>query len=393
MQGKNRAMTDSPSSPDPNQPETVSEPRPPRLSAEEGSPRPSSRLAIRLVLLITVIIGPFLAAVLWPTINAAAEWVVNEHGRYEWAAIVALGLVVTVALISVAYRLEWTGLPGREVKVTTTTGDDPSTSTEHEKKKTLWDWLDLLIVPTVLAIGGLWFAAQQETRQFTIENQREDIERSIADERAQYTALQEYLHNMATLILSDKEGGLENAPKEGRLRELARARTLTVLFALGGERKRAVVTFLYEADLISKPNPIVDLSGADLQDTHLQSVDYHGIDLHGAILTDGRDDDPDREVGALMHNSNFSDANLSGADLRGTILSGTLLNDGPDTGPQGDAGANLSGAILAGADLTLADLSKADLSNANLTEATLLEARLNRANLEGAIMPDGTTHP
>ena len=31
--------------------------------------------------------------------------------------------------------------------------------------KTIWDWLQLLIVPVALAAFGFWFAAEQEARQ------------------------------------------------------------------------------------------------------------------------------------------------------------------------------------------------------------------------------------
>ena len=43
--------------------------------------------------------------------------------------------------------------------------------------KTVWDLLQLLIVPLALAVIGLWFAAQQDARQQQIENQRADTER------------------------------------------------------------------------------------------------------------------------------------------------------------------------------------------------------------------------
>jgi hypothetical protein len=43
---------------------------------------------------------------------------------------------------------------------------------------TLWEWLKLLIVPAVIAAGGLWFNQQQKRREL-----------QIADERAQDEAL------------------------------------------------------------------------------------------------------------------------------------------------------------------------------------------------------------
>lgn len=33
--------------------------------------------------------------------------------------------------------------------------------------KTVWNWLELLIVPVALAVVGLWLTAQQDARQQT----------------------------------------------------------------------------------------------------------------------------------------------------------------------------------------------------------------------------------
>ena len=43
--------------------------------------------------------------------------------------------------------------------------------------KTLWDLLQLLIVPLALAVIGFWFTSQQEARQHEIEDQRAQVER------------------------------------------------------------------------------------------------------------------------------------------------------------------------------------------------------------------------
>jgi len=64
---------------------------------------------------------------------------------------------------------------------------------------TLWDWLKLLVVPAVLAGGGLWFNAQQRKR-----------EQKLANERAQDEALQAYLDHMTQLI-TDKDRPLRRA--------------------------------------------------------------------------------------------------------------------------------------------------------------------------------------
>ena len=38
--------------------------------------------------------------------------------------------------------------------------------------KTVWNWMELLIVPLALAVIGLAFSVQQDARQQRIENQR-----------------------------------------------------------------------------------------------------------------------------------------------------------------------------------------------------------------------------
>src|ERR687897_2602555 len=72
--------------------------------------------------------------------------------------------------------------------------------------KTLWDWLQLLIVPVVLSLITVAFALWQDTRQERVENQRAEAERKLAEQRAQDEALQAYLDQMSTLILDWKLG-------------------------------------------------------------------------------------------------------------------------------------------------------------------------------------------
>jgi hypothetical protein len=128
----------------------------------------------------------------------------------------------------------------------------------------LWDWLELLIVPAVLAGGGLWFNAQQRDR-----------EQQIATQRAQDEALQAYLDQMSDLLIPTKDQpSLYDEPSPDSLRAVAR--TLTVLPRLDGVRKGRVMQFLSESRLMGKirpeSRPALDLSGADLS----------GADLHNA---------------------------------------------------------------------------------------------------------------
>ena len=119
------------------------------------------------------------------------------------------------------------------------------------RKRSLWDWLNLLIVPAVLALGGYFFtrsenrrtrdaADEQRAVDRQIADEQRSLDRKIADERRQDDTLQAYLDGMSQL-LTDKERPLHRAQPGDSLSTLARARTLTVLPRLDGERKGRVV--------------------------------------------------------------------------------------------------------------------------------------------------------
>ena len=129
----------------------------------------------------------------------------------------------------------------------------------------LWDWLKLLIVPAVLAGGGIWFNAQQRER-----------EQETAKNRAQDETPQAYLDGMAEL-LTDRDRPLHRAQVGDSLSSVARARTLTVLSRLNGERKARVVQFLHESGLIAADRLILDLSGANLRGAILDEADLRGV--------------------------------------------------------------------------------------------------------------------
>ncbi len=114
---------------------------------------------------------------------------------------------------------------------------------------TLWEWLDLLIIPIVLALGGYLFTRSENRKTQEIAEQQRDLDRKIADARRQDDLLQAYLDGMSQL-LTDGDRPLHRAQPSDNLSTVARARTLTALSRLDGGRKRSVVQFLYESGLI-----------------------------------------------------------------------------------------------------------------------------------------------
>jgi uncharacterized protein YjbI with pentapeptide repeats len=235
--------------------------------------------------------------------------------------------------------------------------------------KLLWDWLELLIIPIVLGAGALLFNQQARKGE---QRQRQN-EAEIAQDRAREEALQRYLDTMQELIL-DKGLRRSKPWKDPEIRDVSRARTLTVLRSLDGNRKGQVVRFLHEADLIGKVveeqsgktrviEAIIDLRTADLTNADLTLAYLRGADLNYADLS-----------GAILRVANLTNADLTLADLRDADLSD----------------ANLFLAKLSGADLRVANLSEAYLRYADLHGAIILDEQLAQANtLVDATMPNG----
>src|SRR5579859_1103255 len=140
--------------------------------------------------------------------------------------LVVLLAVIVVSILGYAYNLNWSGLHG----------------------KTFWDWLQLLIIPAVLAVGGYLFNYTTSRNEQKTTQLRDQTERDISLDNQRETALQEYIDKMSELLLEKK---LRESGEYDEVRTIARVRTLTVLPRLDGDRKRSLLRFLYEAGLIS----------------------------------------------------------------------------------------------------------------------------------------------
>lgn len=244
--------------------------------------------------------------------------------------------------------------------------------------KTLWEWLELLIVPLGLAFGAFYLESQVEGRQANIAEERYKQERNIAAERANQEVLDSYLEKMQGLLL-DKD--LRNASVESEVRSVARAITTTAMRDLDAARNALLIDFLRESNLVGGIGssgerntksiailPKLNLSNADLSKANLNYTDLNGADLSGANLE-----------GADLNNSYLNNSDLKNADLEGADLYRTNLN-----------GADLSGADLSGAKLIGTELSGTDLRGADLRGTVLSDAGLSNIILCKTQLPDGT---
>jgi Pentapeptide repeats (8 copies) len=247
--------------------------------------------------------------------------------------------------------------------------------------KTVWDWLQLLVVPLMLALITVVFTWQQDARQQRIENQRAAAERELAEQRAQDEALQAYLDQMSQLMLERK---LLEAEPGDPVHTLAQARTSTVILRLDAEHNESVIRFLSDSGLAGSDESSVSLlRRIVLENATLRLVDLRSIDLSDASLIEADLSDAD------LRGSTLRDANLIRVNLTGALADGADLS-----------GADLQGADLRGLTLRSANLGGANLSGARLTGAVLSGAEgitneqleQQAASLKGAYMPNGQTY-
>jgi len=320
--------------------------------------------------------------------------------------------LIALALIAIAYFVPWTGFGGRWLPDGT-----------YIEPKSLWDWLELVVIPFTVGLALYLVARQEQVR---------DKERQQA--QSMDASLEGYLDRMTNLLL---DGKLVQSDPFSELRKVAASRTLTVLRSVDGTRKGTVIRFLHDANLIRASDPIIDLAGADLRgadlrgaelnETRLDRTNLQGADLTSASL-----------ISAQLYSSNLRNANLSGAHCYGAAFNNADLTEASlprasletthfmganlSSADLSNAslsqahlqGANLSGALLVGADMTSADFAEAqwnestqldakprliliiiregaegrDLHGANLSGARLQRARLARANLQNADFSD-----
>jgi len=281
----------------------------------------------------------------------------------------------------------------KETKEYAPNGQLAKITKEYQPGKTFWDWLQLLIIPLVLAGGGYLFATWQH-----------DTDQHRTLDQQQATILQTYIDNIQDLLLNHHL--LKSKPNDDAA-ILARARTLTALQGLDPERKGDLVQFIYDAGLIgfmsannypsdlyierlqlgekvfctkckllkeSEHNSIIRLDKANLSGADLANANLKGADLIGANLAN-----------AKLSYADLGSANLELSFLRSANLKGAYLN-----------GADLRSAYLKGADLTDADLSGANLDVLNFGPVTeITQEQLDQVySCEGAILPMGLRcHP
>ncbi|MEM7590334.1 MAG: pentapeptide repeat-containing protein [Cyanobacteria bacterium P01_A01_bin.83] len=165
------------------------------------------------------------------------------------------------------------------------------------KGRKFWDWLELLLVPSMLGIGISFIEINEHKAQRY--NLKEQYKQQI---------LRDYLKEM-TSIAFDKEkmNILRNAKKYSPEREVLASRTSATLEILAEDKKRKnqIIRFIGNSSL----SRIIAIRRSKLNNLDLSYLDLTGADLRKTNLS----------------NTNLKEANLKEANLCGTKFDNTNL--------------------------------------------------------------------
>jgi len=232
----------------------------------------------------------------------------------------------------------------------------------YRPSKTLWDWLELLIVPITLVLGGYFLNRFDKKHERRIVDERISSEQDIAEARNQEIALREYIDRISELLI-DKN--LQNTNAKSAIANVATIRTLNILRRLSSDRNRLVIYFLYDSGLLKLSgylDPIISLKEADQINLNLYAANLPGINLKSAKLKN-----------ANLQFTILTDSLLNGADLRETNLQLTNFTN-----------AQLELVDFRDANLNLTVLYDTNLKGSNFNGADLRDTMFVRANIEGA---------
>lgn len=355
-----------------------------------------------------------LRALDWRSLLRRALW-------FAWYVVLAiLGLVISAFIVVAVWNAV---VPAQHIAWPYWTGFEPYTPPPgvpegYQREKTLYDWLQLLIIPVVLAIAGFWYnrtekrieqkiATDRAVNDQKLADERAANDRTIAEEQRQDTMLQAYFDRIEALLLPPHN--LRESLVGSPVRDMARVRTLTAFRQLDATRRNVLLRFLRDARLVAKDGDTsiidfrkADLSGVDLRETNLSQLDLSNVNLtgaklqraqmrgtrlHEAILTEaqlqGTELRDARLHAANLYKAQMDEANLFRAQLQKAMLREVQLRKATLLEAQLQ-GAYLMAAQLQGADLSAAQLQGADLTGAHLQGAELIDTQLQQADLSGA---------
>ena len=334
------------------------------------------------------------------------KWSWNKK-RNALKSVVISGCVgiMCITCFTIAIRADnwayWTGFGKRKAISSTTMKQDrngniiETITVASEPGKTLWDWLELLVVPGMLLFLG--YSLQKQQQQRAADEAKEEI-------------LQVYFDRISTLLMdgnileiTTKVNLLTNSytvpahkmatSKEQEMSDVSidilKARTLSILRRFDGDgfKKGSVIQFLIETEILKKTRlnlSNANLSNAILLNANLSDINLCRANLRNADLRNVCLRHADLRY-AIFEQTDLSRANLSFANLRGAIFLGAIVRG------TSFRGANLNSATFKNVKIK-ADFRESVLAYTDFSEADIEDNNcFSNAYLCRTILPKNIT--
>ncbi|CAF1163024.1 unnamed protein product [Didymodactylos carnosus] len=226
-------------------------------------------------------------------------------------------------------------------------------------------------------------------QQSAVDRQRQE-EQQQADTLQKERIFTSYVDDISKLLLT-KEVTTDN-----KALLYIRTKTLSSLRKLDPERKKHLLFFLYESQLLQydktkkHSRSILNLAGADLNYIYVTKLkNFNNLSLPGVDLNHAG------YINCHLQNSRFADSTMNNIKFINSFLLGTRFSrcslERADFRNTTLTQVSFKSAQLRHADFTLAWTKGADFTNADLYGALMIEPQLYAAaSLDNARLPNGT---
>ena len=262
--------------------------------------------------------------------------------------------------------------------------------------KTLWDWMQLLIIPIALVLGGYFLNRSEKRREVKAAEKRAKIDREIAKQqreedksiafeqrmleleiakvRNEEKVLSKFLDEMSGLIL---EKNLISSAEGDLIRQFARIRTISALHQLSENRVNIVFNFLRDTNLIRSIYNRVEDEKIDLNGVKFRNVDFSLSYLELVKFNESN------FINSKFLETNFVNAYCENAYFDYCDFEKAILNNAKFQRVK-ITGSNLKKSSLWSIDLTYAQISNSSFENPEFIGAKLNSARFKELNLANA---------
>ncbi|CAF0996185.1 unnamed protein product [Didymodactylos carnosus] len=261
--------------------------------------------------------------------------------------------------------------------------------TKQENIKDCHAWLTLVATALVPLMIGIFTVVMTIQQQSSASRQRQQ-EQQQADNLQNERTFSTYVDDIAKLLLT-KEVTTDN-----KALLYIRTKTLSSLRKLDPQRKKHVLFFLYESQLLQydkakkHDRSTLNLAGADLTHIHVTKLkNFNNLSLPGVDLNNAS------FINCQLQHSRFADSVMNNIRFTNSFLLGTRFSrcslERADFRNTTLAQVSFKSALLRHADFTRAWTKGADFTNADLYGALMTEKHLQEAELlDNARLPNGS---